>query len=148
LTGKRLPLDTYSLPGAWHLTIRAAAGTTPFANDALAQEYVGALKASAERYAVDVVAYCAMPDHVHLLVQNLAGIDLINFVRHFKQATGYSFKQRFGKALWQNSFFDRALRKDEDLETVAHYVWENPVKAGLVESASTYRFSDHWLALC
>jgi hypothetical protein len=43
--------------------------------------------------------------------------------------------------MWQASFFDRALRKHEDLETVARYIFNNPVEAGLVQRAADYPFT-------
>jgi hypothetical protein len=43
--------------------------------------------------------------------------------------------------LWQRSFYDRALRNEESLESVARYIFFNPVEAGLVEQWADYRWS-------
>jgi len=42
---------------------------------------------------------------------------------------------------WQTRYFDHALRQEESLETVASYIWENPVRAGLVAEARDRRYS-------
>ncbi len=90
----------------------------------------------------ELLAYCFMPDHVHVMVQGQNDAsDLIKFVRRFKQATGYRHKRTTGESLWQQSFFDRVLRGKNDLEIVAEYVFANPVKAGLVEEPGEYRLS-------
>ena len=43
--------------------------------------------------------------------------------------------------LWQPSYYDHVLRKDEDTVAVARYILENPVRKDLVEHFKEYRFS-------
>jgi len=94
----------------------------------------------------DLMAVCVMPDHVHLLTapvkENL--VDLIgrwkSYSTHLIQA-----QERIEK-LWQRSFYDHGLRKDEDLIRVAEYIVSNPVRKGLVESWKGYPFVWHrWM---
>jgi putative transposase len=101
-----------------------------------------ALSESAERYHASVFAYCFMPEHLHLLVAMAPGVDLVQFVRQFKQLSAYRFRRQSSHArLWQARFYDHALRSDENLSGVARYIWENPVRAGLAESAAEYPYS-------
>ena len=80
-----------------------------------------------------------MPDHLHMLVEGLAeNADLTCFVKDSKQSSGYAHKQRFQEALWQPSWFDRVLRKEEQTTDVIRYILLNPIRAGLVESVSEY----------
>ena len=103
------------------------------------------LVASANQFAI--LAYCFMPDHVHLLVQGMADYsDLRQFVRIAKQRAAHRYAQTVGKQLWQEGYYDRILRKQDDVWVSARYVWENPVRAGLVSAASDYTYSgsDAW----
>jgi hypothetical protein len=68
------------------------------------------------------------------------GRRLLAFVRYAKQITGYAFAQKTGAPLWQPSFHDRILRNAESTLSVARYIFENPVRAGLVISPSEYPF--------
>jgi REP element-mobilizing transposase RayT len=80
-----------------------------------------------------------MPDHVHLLVLGRAeSSNLVWFIQRFKQKTAFYFKQASGTSLWQQSFYDRVLRVEEDLVTVALYIFANPVRAGLASSQAEY----------
>jgi putative transposase len=99
----------------------------------------GQLRHMAEERQSLVYAWCFMPDHVHLLIQD---VNVLDFVRLFKGrlATKASALQPH-KRLWQRSFHDRALRKEEKLEDVARYIWENPVRAGMVHTAQEYLWS-------
>ncbi len=42
------------------------------------------------------------------------------------------------RPFWQRSFYDHALRTDEDLVHTARYVLANPVRAGLVHDFRDY----------
>ena len=95
-------------------------------------------------------AYCFMPDHLHLLLEGKTkDANLKKLIALFKQVSGYEYKQnvshRFNTEkepkLWQPSFYDHVLRKDEALEDVVRYILNNPVRKGIVEHYSKYRYS-------
>jgi len=80
-----------------------------------------------------VLAYCCMPDHMHLLVEGLREeADLRPFISEFKQKTAFTYKRLSGASLWQDGFHDHVLRSDECARAVARYLLENPVREGLV----------------
>jgi REP element-mobilizing transposase RayT len=83
-----------------------------------------------------------MPDHLHLVVEaESEASDCRQFIKRAKQFSGYHFKQRFRKSLWQRYGFERVLRNDEPTLGVARYTLENPVRAGLTTSAEDYPFA-------
>lgn len=88
-----------------------------------------------------VLAYCVMPDHVHLLIEGQADCsDCRRFISKAKQLSGFHYLKMFGQRLWQLYGFERTLRDDEDSLSVARYIAENPVRAGLTLSPSEYPF--------
>ena len=102
---------------------------------------IGHLKESASTLNFQILAYCFMPDHVHFLVSAKDDdCDLIKFITHFKQKTGYEFKERHGINLWQRSFYDHILRKEESVIDKAKYIFNNPVRKGLVKDFKEYPF--------
>ena len=64
-----------------------------------------------------------------------------DLMRFFKQLSGHAYKRSTGQPLWQISYYDRVLRREEDMEDVARYIWANPVRAGLVSDAGSYPFA-------
>ena len=101
-------------------------------------------KARSERF--DVLAYCFMPDHLHLLVIGKDdNSNLKKFINLFKQESGYWFKKNYNENLWHISYYDHILRKEESIEGVAIYILENPVRKGLVSHFREYRFSRSFL---
>jgi putative transposase len=87
------------------------------------------------------VAYCFMPDHLHLLIEaRTEASDCLRFIMRAKQFSGYHFKQRFATSLWQRYGYEHVLRADEVTLSVARYIVENPVRAGLVARVEDYPF--------
>ena len=83
-----------------------------------------------------------MPDHVHILaIGEELDSDLEVFMAKMKQKTGFDFKKLHRTSLWQDGYFDRILRNDEQTVIVARYILENPVRAGLAKEFRDYPFS-------
>jgi putative transposase len=88
-----------------------------------------------------------MPDHLHLLLHGKsARADLRRFAKRAKQSTGQIHRGGENSPLWQEGYYDRIVRPEEDMSGIARYIIENPVRAGLVKSAIEYPFvgSDCW----
>jgi REP element-mobilizing transposase RayT len=82
-----------------------------------------------------------MPDHVHLLVEGQSEhSDCRRFISRAKQLSGFHYRRQFGETLWQRYGYERTLRSDETTLSIARYILENPVRAGLVRSAEEYPF--------
>lgn len=82
-----------------------------------------------------------MPDHLHLVVGGTSDdSDLQKFVKLAKQFSAFHVKQRHGFNLWEPGFFDRFIRRAEDLCNRIEYVRQNPVRARLVTKPEDYPF--------
>ena len=88
-----------------------------------------------------VLAYCFMPDHVHLLIQGETDhADCRSFIKYSKQCSGFHYRKTFGERLWQRYGYERTLRNEEATLSVARYILENPLRAGLVSAVQDYAF--------
>ena len=99
------------------------------------------LRAAAEER-FEILTYCFMPDHVHLLVEATDdGSDGKGFIARSKQYSGFHHKARTGCRLWQRDSFERVLRDSEGSLAVSRYILANPVRAGLVARPLDYPYS-------
>ena len=89
---------------------------------------------------VSTLAFVLMPDHLHWLVQLGDHADIRKVVGRVKSLIA----RRLDQPVWQPGFYDHALRKDEDVATVARYIVANPLRAGLVSRLGDY---PHWDAI-
>ncbi|MEE9495391.1 MAG: transposase [Desulfobacterales bacterium] len=86
-----------------------------------------------------IYAWCVMPEHIHILIH---GNNLIELVRLFKgKMIPIARKIEPARKLWQRSFYDHVLRKEEALHEIAMYIWENPIRANIVNSPADYQWS-------
>ena len=139
----RLGASVYREPGqVFSVTIGTDPRRAVFADAAFGLECVRLLKRSCADARARVHAYCLMPDHVHLLIGVGDREGLARIVGGWKSLC-YQARRRRGCAerFWQRSFYDHALRRDEDLRVVGRYVLENPVRAGLVREVRDYALS-------
>jgi len=140
-TSPRLKTFDYLGPFAYSLSLVTRDRAPVFTDRGIVDATMDRLTLSCARYGFSLHAYCFMPDHLHLLVSGQEGSSLRDFVRHFKQLSGHHYKREHGAQLWQISYYDHVLRKEEDLLAVARYIWDNPVRAGLVQERSEYLYS-------
>jgi putative transposase len=97
---------------------------------------------AADACSFEVVAYCFMPDHLHVVAHGLTGTaSLPDFMHRAKQRSGYHGKRVIGQSIWQVGYHDRIIWSEADSPAVVAYVLANPVRAGLVENADEYPFS-------
>jgi putative transposase len=138
----RLKSFDYTAPGvAYHVILSISRQSQPFTNTGTNSSVVDVIKRACGLHDYTLIAYCLMPDHLHLLVQcGESRRDLKDFVGAFKS---YANKVT-GRRLWQRGFYEHVVRKDEHVLAVAEYILNNPVRKGLVAERKEYR----WGELC
>jgi len=126
-----------------HITQRGNNRSNVFADDTDHLAYLEALNHYTQKYHLDIWAYCLMPNHIHLLVvphtpKALArGVGMTN-LRYSRYFNRRHFRSGH---IWQNRFYSCIVDTDTHLWAVARYIENNPVKAGLTETALDYRWS-------
>ena len=118
-----------------------------FSDFYLGRLVVEQIRAQHEAGLIHSLAWVVMPDHFHWLVE-LHNCDLPRLMRITKSRSARAINQArcsFG-TLWQKGYFDRALRREEDLKAMARYIVANPLRAGLVKHIGQYPLWDAiWL---
>ena len=96
------------------------------------------------RYAL--AAWCIMPNHVHVVVEQLPGYDLATTVQAWKSVSAHTINKLRSRRgpLWQREYFDRFMRSATQFDAAVKYVENNPVAAGLAELPEEWRYSSAW----
>ena len=99
------------------------------------------LRFDAERYSL--LAWCVMPNHVHALIETRAGFPMGKVLHSWKSFTSSKANKLLGQRgeFWQREYLDRYVRNAEHFEKVIAYIEENPVKAGLAQVKTAWRWS-------
>ena len=93
------------------------------------------------------LSWVLMPDHFHGLLR-LNDASLSDTVRRCKSKSTVLINKHLNQSgpIWQSTFYDRALREEEDRVQVARYIVANPLRAGLVDCVGDYPYWDSvWL---
>ena len=85
--------------------------------------------------AVHIDKYCIMPDHIHMILiidTNKNGRTQFapTISRIIKQFKG-SITKQIHKPIWQKSFYEHAIRNQQDYDEIWTYIENNPMKYAL-----------------
>jgi len=86
-----------------------------------------------------------MPDHVHLFVAGSKEFELAGWVRLLKGSLSKAIAAP--RPHWQEGFFDHLIRRSESYRQKWEYVWQNPVRGGLVKEAEDWPYQGEYLRL-
>ena len=95
-----------------------------------------------------LIAWCVMPNHVHVLIETISGFVLPSVVQSWKSVSSKRINKKLGRTgkVWMADYFDRYIRDDNHLAAVIAYIHNDPVTAGLVKEASNWRHSSAGIA--
>lgn len=88
--------------------------------------------------------HTVMPDHVHLIVQPVASDGTVEplgeILGDVKSYTAHKINERLERtgSLWLDESYDRLIRNEKEYGKFARYIFENPVKANLVENGEDW----------
>ncbi|MGH9771246.1 MAG: transposase [Candidatus Acidiferrales bacterium] len=125
-----------------HVTQRGNRRERVFFNDEDRKVYLGWLEAYSKLHKVEILAYCLMSNHIHLIAvpTSMEGLQKVLRPLHMRYAQRINRSRGWKGHLWQGRFFSSAL--DEDyLWAAVRYVERNPAPAKMVRRAENYRWS-------
>lgn len=78
---------------------------------------------------VEILAFCLMPNHIHLLVKQLKEGGVIKFMKKFGGGYAKYFNKKYSRKgyVFQNRFLAVPIKTDEQLQIVFAYIHANPV---------------------
>lgn len=90
----------------------------------------------------DLLRWCIMPNHVHILINVREDWTLSNIVRSWRSYTSHEANKLLDRTgrFWMPEYFDRYIRNVEHFNNVVQYIDKNPVKAGLVDRSEKWRW--------
>lgn len=99
------------------------------------------LRFDGTRYAL--IAWCIMPNHVHVLIQIREGHRLDRVVHTWKSFTAHFANRLLGRTgrFWAPEYFDRFMRDEDQLAKNVDYIEANPAAAGLCREPADWAFS-------
>lgn len=92
----------------------------------------------------DLLSYCIMPNHVHMMITLLPDAPLLfKIMQNLKRYTALHANKLLNRtgAFWEEESYDHLVRSKEELYRVLNYILRNPVKAGFVQDWQEWPFT-------
>lgn len=116
-----------------------------FQKDEEKKKYFELLKKYYSKYEIDIIAYCIMDNHAHMLMYS----DKIQNISNFMQQVNSIYAMNYNKEknrvgyVYRNRFKSVPIMNKEQMYTCIKYIHMNPVKAGKVKSEGDYKYSSY-----
>jgi putative transposase len=98
-----------------------------------------------ENNLVDIIAYCIMPTHFHLILKQKKGSGISNFMSNLLNSYTRYFNTRYKRKgpLWEGRYKGIRIEKDDYLIHLTRYIHLNPVSALLVDKPEEWKASSY-----
>jgi putative transposase len=132
-------------PGAYyHVMNRGLSRRAIFLEDKGRERFLDLLSDIARLWKIEIYTYCLMDNHYHLLLQTPKG-GLGRAMRHLDGI----YTQRFNRVhhrdgpLFRGRYKAILIDAEEYFLSVARYIHQNPIEAGVASDMDRYRWSSH-----
>ncbi len=126
----------------YHITQRGNNRQDVFFVDDDRRVYLSILKEQSEKYALGVLGWSLMTNHIHLVAQSSEPESLAKVIggTNFRYTQYINRMHRRSGHLWQNRFYSCPLDREHFWQAM-RYVEQNPLRAGLADLAWEYPWS-------
>ena len=133
-----------SSTGIYHIMLRGINQQQIFEDDEDYEKFLEVLADCKRVSMFKLYAYCLMGNHIHLLLKvEKEGLESIFKRIGASYVFWYNWKYKRTGHLFQDRFKSEPIQSSEYFFTVIRYIHQNPVKAQLVDSIGTYRWSSY-----
>jgi putative transposase len=142
-----MPRSARNCPGGiiYHVLNKAVANVDLFRSNRDQELFQKTLREARAKVPVDVLAYCVMSNHWHLVLKPAKDGELSAFMQWLTLAHAQRWRTSHETVgygpLYRGRFKAFAIEEDRHLITVLRYVERNPLRAGIVSKAQDWRWS-------
>lgn len=127
-----------------HIYNRGAFQKNIYYNKADYDYFLRVLKKYKDKYYIDILCYCLMPNHYHLFAkQTKEEFPISKFIADYSNSftKGMNKKYKRTGVLFEAKTKSKIIQDDSYFKWVIKYILENPIKAKLIDSITEYEFS-------
>ena len=94
---------------------------------------------------IDIVAYCIMPTHIHLILKEIVKSGISQFVNRIFLSYSKHCNMNYGRKgpLWEGRFNNVLVETPEQLLHLTRYIHLNPVTAFIVDKPEKWPYSSY-----
>lgn len=109
------------------------------------EKYLELINKKKEEYNIQILAYCIMSNHAHLLIYAEDYKQMAKFMHKINciYAQYYNNSKNRVGVLFRNRYVSEPIYREDYLLNCINYIHMNPVKANMVNKCSEYKYSSY-----
>lgn len=131
--------------GFFHVMVQGIKKEKIFYNNKYKEKYIYLMKFFKEKQKIDIISFCVMENHVHIIIYTEDINELTIFMRKLNTtyAINYNKEEKRVGYVFRNRFECKEIYNQDYLTKCIKYVHMNPVKAGIVRLEKEYKYSSY-----
>ena len=129
----------------YHIVIKGNNSEDLFFNDSDNLFFLKEFKRACIDYDAEIITYCLMRNHVHLLMRFSDNNTMSPLFKSFGASYCYKYNRHHNRTgrLFNSRFYSKPINDDEYLFSVVKYIHYNPVNAGICATPKDYKWSGY-----
>jgi REP element-mobilizing transposase RayT len=129
----------------YHVMCQGIKKEAIFDTDERKRKYLNTIKLIKREFLINIITYCIMSNHVHLLIYAENIEELSRFMHKLNGIYGQYYNKREGRVgfVFRNRFRMEGVDSDKYIFDCIQYIHNNPVKAGICKTPSEYMYSGY-----
>lgn len=129
----------------FHVIVQGIKKEYIFKKDCYKEQYIYLMNKYKEKHDIEIIAYCVMDNHVHLLIYSNEINNLSNYMHKVNSiyAQYYNKQEHRVGYVYRNRYVSEAITNEHYLIRCIDYIHKNPVKAKRVKKCENYKYSSY-----
>lgn len=125
--------------GYYHVYNRGSEKRTIFQSQRDYSKFLERTKENAKKFAIDILAYCLMPNHFHFLLKQNSDIPIAMFLNALQLGHAKYFNTKYERVgpLFQGRFKAKQIETDDYLLQLSAYIHRNPIAKSIGKSIAS-----------
>lgn len=131
--------------GFFHVMAQGIKKEKIFYKNEYKEKYIHLIKFFMEKQKIDIVSYCIMDNHVHMIIYTENIHELTIFMRKLNTTYAINYNKEENRVgyVFRNRFECKEIYNQDYLTKCIKYIHMNPVKAKIVELEKDYKYSSY-----
>ena len=98
-----------------------------------------------DKYNIEIIAYCIMNNHAHILIKSAVINNLSNYMHDLNTRYGCYYNKKYKRVgyVFRDRYKAEGIYTENHLYSCIKYIYDNPVKAGICNKPEEYLYSNY-----
>ena len=104
--------------------------------------YIKILYEFSKDYSIEIIAYCIMNNHAHILLKTRNLNNLSKFMHRINTKYAVYYNQKYNRVgyVFRDRYKSEGIYSEEHLHRCIQYIYDNPVKAKICDKPEDYKY--------